>query len=233
MLAALAQSLWSDWPWQAFAGIAGVVPAYALARLLGGPRLIERLVYSTSRAPGALADALVEYAVLVQVAGGRAESVTPPAPLRNDPAFRQGARLLASGADPVQVRAALDASMHRFAARASHRRRLAVLAALAPIALLIVFMLAAAHTLATPASTNAWSAAATFVALLAGFAGITLGVPLLERLPRAESARLMELLLIESALSSIAARQPPAAIRERLGALLPASSAPARARAAA
>lgn len=234
MLVVLSQSFWSDWPWQALAGVAMVAPAYLLARVLGGPGLIERLVYRTNRSPAALIDAIVEYAVLVQVAGGRASSVAVPETIRRDPAFRRGACLLAGGAGPDQIRAFFDHYMNRFAARASHRRGIAVLAALAPIALLVVFMLAAAHMLATPTSTNAWSAAATFVALLAGLAGVTLGIPLLERLPRAETARLMELLLIDAALAAIAQGQSPAAIRDRLRELVPASpSSPARAHAAA
>ncbi|MCC6969244.1 MAG: hypothetical protein IT434_03400 [Phycisphaerales bacterium] len=234
MLSFLAQSFWSEWPWQALVGVALIVPAYFLARLLGGPKLIERLVYSTSGKPSRLTDALVEYAVLVQVAGGRAASVSLPQAIKHDPAFRLGTRMLADGADADRLRDSMDQYMNRFAARASHRRRVAVLAALAPIALLIFFMLAAAHIMATPSSTNAWSAAATFVALLAGLAGVTLGIPLLERLPRAETARLMELMLIEAALALIAQGQPPAAIRDRLRELVPTPGAsPARARAAA
>lgn len=234
MLSSLAQSFWSDWPWQALAGVALIVPAYFLARLLGGPRLIERLVYSTSGKPAQIIDSLVEFAVLVQVAGGKASSVTAPEAIKHDPAFRLGARLLAGGADADHLRDSIDQYMNRFATRASHRRRIAVLASLAPIALLIVFMLAAAHIMATPSSTNAWSAAATFVALLAGLAGVTLGIPLLERLPRAETARLMELMLIEAALVLIAQGQAPAAIRDRLRELVPSShAAPSHARAAA
>lgn len=234
MLSFLAQSFWSEWPWQALAGVALIVPAYFLARLLGGPKLIERLVYSTSGKPSQLIDALVEYSVLVQVAGGRAASVSLPQAIKHDPAFRLGTRLLAGGAGPDRLRESMDQYMNRFATRASHRRRVAVLAALAPIALLIFFMLAAAHIMATPSSTNAWSAAATFVALLAGLAGVTLGIPLLERLPRAETARLMELMLIEAALALIAQGQTPAAVRDRLRELVPTPGAsPAQARAAA
>lgn len=234
MLSLFAQSFWSDWPWQALAGVGLIVPAYFLARLLGGPKLIERLVYSTSGKPSQLIDALVEYAVLVQVAGGRASSVSAPEAIRHDPAFRLGAKLLAGGADADRLRDSIDQYMNRFATRASHRRRIAVLASLTPIALLIVFMLAAAHIMATPSSTNAWSAAATFVALLAGLAGVTLGIPLLERLPRAETSRLMELMLIEAALVLIAQGQAPAAIRDRLRELVPSSPAsPSHVRAAA
>lgn len=228
-----AQAFWSDWPWQVFVGVAAIAPVYLLARVLGGQRLIERLVYSTNRSPAVLADALVEYAVLVQVAGGHSSNVAIPDALKRDPAFRQASRLIAAGAAPDEVRAILDHHMNQFSSRAARRRRLAIIAALAPIALLVVFMLAAAHLLATPTSTNAWSAAATLVALLSGFAGVTLGVPLLERLPRAESARLMELMLIEAASHAIAQALPPATIRDRLRAMLPAAPTQARARRAA